>query len=238
MNSKDQNGKALGRPAPRLAQTPPQALRVLVIGGSHGIGLETVKLALDRGHTVTVMARRPERLALTHPRLVTIEGDILDADTVREAIADQDAIVMAIGMGLTRKPVTMFSRGTENVLDAMEAAKTRRLVAVTGMGAGDTREHGGFFYDRIFRPLALRTVYEDKDRQEALIEDRGKSFPLVWTIVRPGVLGGGAPKHRYRVVTDLTGVSGGQIARSDVAHFIVAALESESHVGETPLLIN
>lgn len=238
MDSKNQTGTALGEPAPRLTQTPPEKIRILIIGGTSGIGRETVRLALERGHTVTAMARRPERVVLTHPELVTIKGDILDASAVREAIADQDAIVITIGMGLTRRPVTLFSRGTKNVLDAMEAANTRRLVAVTGMGAGDTREHGGFFYDRIFRPLALRTVYEDKDRQEALIKDRGNSFPLVWTIVRPGVLGKGAPEHRYRVITDLTGVSGGKIARSDVAHFIVATLESQSHVGETPLLIN
>jgi len=238
MDSKKQTGEAVVEAGPRLTETPPEELRILVIGGTRGIGRETVKLALERGHTVTAMARRPERIDLTHPALVTIKGDILDAGALREAVTDQDAIVIAIGMGLTRRPVTLFSRGTENVLDAMEATNTCRLVAVTGMGAGDTREHGGFFYDRIFRPLALQTVYDDKDRQESLIKDRGKSFSLAWTIVRPGALVNGAPKHRYRVITDLTGVSGGKIARSDVAHFIVSALESQSHVGETPLLID
>lgn len=237
MNSNDQTGDAGVETGPRLAEAPPNDLRILIIGGTRGIGRETVKLALERGHTVTAMARRPERLDLTHPALVTIKGDILDVATVREAVTEQDAIVIAIGMGLTRRPVTLFSRGTENVLDAMEATNTCRLVAVTGMGAGDTRDHGGFFYDRIFRPLALQTVYDDKDRQESLIKDRGKSFSLAWTIVRPGALGNGPPKHRYRVIADLTGVSGGRIARSDVAHFIVAALESQSHIGETPLLI-
>lgn len=224
--------------APQLNATPVRALRMLVIGGSRGIGLATVRLALDRAHAVTIMAREPGRMRLEHPRLTAIPGDILDAADVRQAVAGQDAVVLAIGMGLTRKPVTLFSEGTLNVLDAMQAADIRRLVAVTGIGAGDTKTHGGFFYDRIFRPLALQTVYDDKDRQEALIRERGESFPLAWTIARPGVLGNGKPKHRYRVLTDLTGVSGGSIARTDVAHFIVAVIENDSHVGEAPLLIN
>ncbi len=230
--------KTANQPAPRLAETPAQPLRLLVIGGTRGIGFETAKLALDRGHTVTVMARRPDRMKLSHPRLETIAGDVRDGSAVQRAVNDQDAVILTIGTGLTRKPVTLFSAGTEQVLDAMEAAGMQRLVAVTGMGAGDTREHGGFFYDRIFRPLALQTVYDDKDRQEALIRERSRSFPLAWTMVRPGMLGRGAPGHRYRVLTDLTGIAGGSIARADVAHFIVAVLEAESHVGEAPLLID
>ena len=238
MGAENQTGRLPGESAPQLPSAPSQKLRILVIGGSNGIGRETVKLALERGHTVTAMARRPERIKLEHPELVIFQGDILNAAAVGEATKDKDAVVLAIGMGLTRQPVTMFSRGTENVLAAMEAANLHRLVAVTGIGAGETREHGGFFYDRIFRPLALQTVYDDKDRQDALIRERCNSFPLVWTVARPGVLGNGAAKHQYRVISDLTGVSGGKIARADVAHFIVAALESENYAGQAPLLIN
>lgn len=224
--------------APQLAETTANPLRILVIGGSRGIGFETVKLALERGHKVTVLARQPGQMKIEHANLTTIQGDICDAADVQQAVTNQDAVVLAIGMGLTRQPVTLFSEGTINVLDVMQAAGVHRLVAVTGMGAGDTRTHGGFFYDRIFRPLALQTIYDDKDRQEALIRERAATFPLTWTIARPGMLGNGKPKYQYRVLTDLTGISGGNIARADVAHFIVAVLEAESHVGETPLLVN
>ncbi|MDP6437571.1 MAG: SDR family oxidoreductase [Gammaproteobacteria bacterium] len=237
MNANNQSGNTVNQSAPQLADTPAKALRLLVIGGTRGIGLETVKLALDRGHTVTVLARQPEHMKVTDPKLTTIEGDVRDASAVQQAVSNQDAVAMAIGMGLTRQPVTLFSAGTKVVLDAMEAAGIRRLVAVTGMGAGDTREHGGFFYDRIFRPLALQTVYDDKDRQEALIRERTGSFPLVWTIPRPGMLSNGASKQQYRVLTELTGIAGGKITRADVAHFVVAVIENGSHAGESPLLI-
>jgi len=221
---------------PQLAQEPSRALSILVIGGTHGIGLETVKLALERGHKVTALARHPERIKLQHPQLSIVKGDVLEVVSLRDAMAGQDAVVLAIGMGLTRKPVTLFSVGTAHVLNAMEVADVHRLVTVTGIGAGDTSAHGGFFYDKIFRPLGLQTVYDDKDRQEALI--RECQFPLDWTIARPGVLGNGKAKHQYRVLTDLTGINGGNISRADTAHFIVAVLENDSHLGAAPLLIN
>ena len=64
----------------------------------------------------------------------------------------------------------------------MKMAGVRRLICVTGIGAGDSKGHGGFLYDRIFNPLLLKTIYEDKDRQESLI----KASDVDWVIVRPG----------------------------------------------------
>lgn len=43
----------------------------------------------------------------------------------------------------------------------------KRLVIVTGSGARDSKGHVGFWYDRIFNPRRLKTIYADKDRQEA-----------------------------------------------------------------------
>ena len=175
-------------------------------------------------------------MTLDHPNLDTIDGDILNAEIVRRALADQDAVVVSIGVGPTRKPVTVFSAGTRNVLDGMAATGVRRLIAITGIGAGETRGHGGFFYDRVFLPLALRTIYDDKDRQEALIRDTGNTHVLDWTIVRPGFLTDDEARHQYRVITELGDIAAGKIARADVAHFIVAALESQLYYGVTPLL--
>jgi NAD(P)-dependent dehydrogenase (short-subunit alcohol dehydrogenase family) len=42
---------------------------VLVIGASKGIGLETVKTALEAGHTVRAMARAAGRILIRNPNL-------------------------------------------------------------------------------------------------------------------------------------------------------------------------
>ena len=132
----------------------------------------------------------------------------------------------------TRQPVSVYSTGTTNILAGMQAANATRAVFVTGIGAGDSQGHGGVFYDDVLWPLMLRTAYEDKNRAEALLRESGTN----WTIVRPGFLTDETMSGAYYIVGDLTDVRSGSISRNDVAHFIVAALESGDYVRQTVLL--
>jgi putative NADH-flavin reductase len=219
------------RPGPTLA---PQAtaMRILVVGGTSGIGLAVARLALSRGHQVTVMARHPTASVPAGVRFIA--GDVLDADAVATALRDQDAVVSSVGVPPSRRPMTTFSRGMANLLTGMRASGTTRLVAVTGIGAGDSRNHGGFGYDRLFMPYLMQGMYDDKTREEAEI----RASSVDWTIVRPGFLNDAPPARRYQVVQGLEGVTSGTISRSDVADFILAALEQRAYLRSTVLLTN
>jgi len=207
-------------------------MKLLIIGASRGIGRQLLEQALQAGYTAVAMARHPEKISLQHERLRVMAGDILKPQQVQQAVAGQDAVCLTIGIGVTWKPVTVFSQGTKNVLAAMAEHGVRRLVCVTGIGAGDSAGHGGLLYDRIFKPLLLKTIYEDKDRQEALI----KASDTDWTIVRPGFLTNGPRTGKYRVLTDLTGVTAGKISRADVAHFMLQELSTNIYLRKTPLV--
>ena len=63
----------------------------------------------------------------------------------------------------------------------------RRLICITGIGAGDSRGHGGFVYGHIIYPFFTKQTYLDKDRPEALIRESG----LEWVIVRPALYADG-----------------------------------------------
>jgi hypothetical protein len=76
--------------------------------------------------------------------------------------------------------MTLFSN-TRILIDAMVGHGVRRLVAITGVGAGETKGHGGFLYDCILYPLFTKRVYTDEGRQDELI----RASPLDWVIVRP-----------------------------------------------------
>jgi len=209
-------------------------VKVLVIGGTRGIGREVVAAAHVAGHELTLLARNAERISLPVTGVRVVVGDAGDADDIERAVAGQDAVVWTVGVGPTRRPVHLFSRSTRFLLAAMARHGVRRLMCVTGIGAGDSRGHGGFLYDRIVQPLFLRTVYEDKDRQEALL----RGGDVDWTIVRPGTLTSGPATGLVRVLTDLQGVTAGKVSRADVAAFIVENLETGEYRRTAVLLTN
>ena len=51
---------------------------VLIIGASRGIGLETVKAALEAGHSVRALARSAGRIPIDRPKLEKMAGDALE----------------------------------------------------------------------------------------------------------------------------------------------------------------
>ena len=207
-------------------------MNVLIIGASRGIGAELLRQSLGAGHTVTVLARHPETITLTDPHLTVSHGDIMKPNTVSSAVQGKDVVLVTIGVPITFSPVFVFSQGILHVIAAMEEHHVKRLICVTGIGAGDSKGHGGFLYDRIFRPLLLKTIYADKDLQEQYIQESS----LDWVIPRPASLTNGPRTGKYRVLTDLTGQKATYISRADVADFIVKELKNASYTGTTPLL--
>ena len=198
--------------------------RILVLGATGPTGRHIVAEALRRGHDVTALIRSPDKSAdLAGVRLV--QGDARDEAALREAVTDQDAVVSALGTPASPlKDVTLLSEATRALVAAMRSKGVARLVAITGIGAGDSRGHGGFVFDRLIYPLLLRHVYADKDRQERVIRDSG----LDWTIVRPGRLTDGPATGSVRIAPRLPS---GEISRADVAAVIVAVIEDAGAIG-------
>jgi uncharacterized protein YbjT (DUF2867 family) len=209
--------------------------RILVIGASRGIGREAVRLALEKGHDVRAMARDPAPLGAGDAGLELFAGDATDPDRIRQALAGADAVIQALGIRVSHRiytePVTLFSRATEVLVSAMEARGPRRLVAVTGIGCGDSVSALSRL-EIIARDLALGPVYRDKNVQESLI--RGSA--LDWTLVRPTFLTRGRRTGRYRVMAEPGAWRNGMIARADVADFLVARLFDGSYLRKAPVL--
>jgi uncharacterized protein YbjT (DUF2867 family) len=208
---------------------------VLVFGASRGIGLETVKAALDAGHRVRAFAR--SAVPVEHPMLDVVTGDALDRVAVERALDGVDVVVQVLGA--PKQPdvyiggTNLFSRATRTLVDAMTARGPKRLIVVTGLGAGDSRGHGGFLYDRVLFALVLDRVYRDKDVQEQIV----RRSNLDWTIVRPGQLNNGPPTGKARAFTNPADWRAGPVTRADVARFLVAQVTDRTYLRQTPLLI-
>jgi putative NADH-flavin reductase len=210
---------------------------ILVIGASHGIGLETVKAALAAGHEVRAFARSAPAIEITHPKLTKITGDALVRAEVTAAVQGTDAVIQSIGTKSVTDLIfgtTLFSDATRIMVDAMRDAGVRRLLMVTGAGAGNSRGRTNFLYDNLLFPLLLQRVYSDKDVAEDIVMKSG----LDWTIVRPGLLTGNPATGRYKVLTEVRDWRGGLISRADVADFLVKHLNDATLVHTTPLLVD
>ena len=110
-------------------------MKVLVIGGTRGVGHEVVLAAHAAGHELTLLARNAERISLPVTGVRVVAGDAGDADDIERAVAGQHAVVWTVGVGPTRQPVDLFSRSTQFLLAAMAKHGVRRLICVTGVGA-------------------------------------------------------------------------------------------------------
>jgi len=212
--------------------------KVLIIGASRGIGLGTVRAALRAGHRVRALARSAASISIQEADLDKVAGDALDRDTIRNALQDVDVVIQTLGVDFALRFIfegtTLFSESTRILVDAMKAAGVKRLIAVTGIGAGNSRGHGGLLYDTVVFPLLLKRVYEDKDVQEWIIRSSG----LDWTIARPGLLTDRPATDRYRVLTASKDWRFGAISRADVADFLVRQINDRALIGTTPLLIS
>ena len=205
---------------------------IAVLGASGAVGSLVVARALARGWAVRGqsrdLARLPDRIGdFTRHGL-----DPCDMGALVPFVAPADAVVFALGSDRPG-PTTLFSDATRALIGAMEAAQVRRLVAITGVGAGETRGHGGFVYDRIVFPLFTRHRYRDKNVQESLIA----GSDLDWTILRPAPFAARVPETplevHLRIAPDLRLT---RITREEVAEFVIDEIETGRHIREAPFI--
>jgi putative NADH-flavin reductase len=196
-------------------------MKVVVFGASGRTGQLVVRQALEKGHRVTAFARALPADPIAHPKLRVVTGDALDRAAVGAAVEGQDAVVSTIGPSGGGSQ-TICTESIVNIIKAMKDHGVARLVVLTSA----TDMEGGFLYDRIVRPLFLRKVYEDKERQEMEVFKSG----LDWTIVRPPIMRDGPRTGAYRVAIGTPPKGGWRVSRADVAEFMVRELARKDYV--------
>ncbi|PKN93641.1 MAG: NmrA family transcriptional regulator [Chloroflexi bacterium HGW-Chloroflexi-6] len=207
-------------------------MKIIVFGASGGTGQEIVKQALEAGHEVTAFVRNPAKLAIQHPKLKMVTGDVKDTAAVENAVAGQEAVISALGP--TRPPVPgMMEKAAQNIVAAMKNAGIRRLISTTGAGVRDPQDQPKLIDHLMKGLLTLMAGEVLKDSAANVVVIRASD--LDWTIVRYPRLTDGLFSGKYRV--GYVGQnSGTQLSRADGAHFVLKELVEGKFVRQMPIV--
>jgi putative NADH-flavin reductase len=208
-------------------------MKLLIFGATGGTGRLLVEQALEQGHAVTAFVRNPAAFDIKHKNLQVVKGDVLNADSVLQAMGNHETVISAIGMP-ANKTGTLRSTGTLNIIRAMEKTGMRRLISLASLGYGDSRatlDRTGFFFKYIIVPFVLKKGFADHALQEQYI----KESSLDWTIVRPGNLTDGPYtgmyKHGFAANDKSLKI---KVSRADVADFMLKQIDSLRYLKKTP----
>jgi uncharacterized protein YbjT (DUF2867 family) len=209
-------------------------VKLALFGANGQTGRLATALALDAGHEVLAVTRRPQEFPLSGPGLTVVEADVRDASAILPVVAGVDAVVSTLGVTFTRERVDTYSAGTANIVAAMRSAKARRLIVVSSTAAYPTRRSGSSLTLRLVEPILTRTigktVYDDVRRMEDVVRGSG----LDWTIVRPsGLFDLPAPSDYVRGVVDAVGAF---TARIDLADYLLSLAADSATARQTVII--
>ncbi|HXL67109.1 MAG TPA: NAD(P)-dependent oxidoreductase [Xanthobacteraceae bacterium] len=194
-------------------------MKVALIGASGNVGGRVLAELLSRGHTVTAIARHPEKIPV-QPGVAPKAGDVHDKAALAPLLAGHDAVISAV----------RFSASDPKLLiAAVKEARVPRYLVVGGAGSLEVAP-GKKLIDTPNFPAAYKPeagaggVFLDLLRGEKDID---------WTFLSPSALiGAGERTGKFRLGGDqlLTAPDGkSSISYEDYAVALVDELEKPAH---------
>ena len=217
-------------------------MNIAILGATGGTGQELTEQALALGHTVKVLVRSPDKVALRHDRLEVVKADLLDesASTLAKKLGGSEVVLSALGvlsLGITH----FYSDTAKLLVAAARQADVKRVMFVSSVGA-DPAEHEPWWYLWFVRRLLIN-YYVDMARMEQFVMDTVTDTVTVtgtagleWIIVRPSYLTNGKKTGVYRVTPRYAPKGGVRISRADLADFMLKQLEGDTYVRGTPAI--
>ncbi len=198
-------------------------MKLIVLGATGGTGLQIVRQALERGHSVTALVRSAERLNGFKDRINVRLGDVLDPAELERTIQRHDAVLSALG------PRLPISKADANLLQRFAVALTTAMPR-TGVKRAVVESVAFLFKNSVLPPayllgrLFLSQVVADTSAMERIFVQS----ELDWTMVRPPELTDKAFTGKYRVREEHLPFFGFRVSRADVADFMIKAVENHS----------
>jgi len=200
-------------------------MNLTILGATGATGRELVRQAIDRGHTVTAIARRPDTLDIPDSgRLIRVAADVLDSDAIGASLAGSKIVLSGLGNVSGQDP-RVLSAGARAVV----AAEPERIIWLGAFGTGSSASAAGPL-TRTLLGLVLRGELGDKVAADGAVLAAGG------TVFHAGPLTNGALSETRRAL-DLDAVPRrifpARISRATVAAVMLDEVEGPAHHGTT-----
>ena len=201
-------------------------MHIALIGASGFIGSALRDEALGRGHRVTALVTRPERLE-AHPKLSAVRADVLDAEMLAQQLKGADLVLSAFSGHAQADTQDYYLRGIQAIIAATKQAGVPRLLVVGGAGSLEVAP-GLQLLDTPGFPDAYRGTAEGARQALRLLQQETQ---LDWTMLSPSaVIAPGARSGRFRLGGDQLLKDAAGESRISVQDFAMAFIDE----AETP----
>jgi putative NADH-flavin reductase len=200
-------------------------MNLTILGATGATGRELVRRAIDRGHTVTAIARHPDRLDIPDSgQLIRVAADVLDSEAIAASLAGSDIVLSGLGNVSGQDP-QVLSAGARAVV----AAAPQRIIWLGAFGTGSSAPAAGPL-TRALLGLVLRGELGDKVAADGAVLAAGG------TLFHAGPLTNGALSETRRTL-ELDAaprrIFPARISRATVAAAMIDEAEGPAHHGTT-----
>jgi putative NADH-flavin reductase len=168
----------------------------LVFGATGQTGQHFVSLALKEGHTVKVLVRNPEKLAIKNPNLELHKGSISDYDKITDLVKGVDFVIAMLGDARLQKHEQICTHFVKRLIPAMRQQGVKRFLYQAGGFTKPYKEKLPFtswvFKNTVARYGDLLGQHKDNEAViEYLVEE---AADIEWIVHRASIISNGPSK--------------------------------------------
>ncbi len=197
--------------------------KIIVFGATGKTGRRTVRHAIQKNHTVTAFGRSVNKVDFDKS-VAKVQGDILEQESVANAIEGQDCVIVCLG-AVNLKDQTTLSTGAKNIVWAMKKHNIERIIFISAAGVGESWKQIPWYSKLLFSTL-LKTIIKEHAKEEKIFRESG----LLWTAVRAAIL---TDKEISNKVIASNSAFIKTITREALASFLVNQVSSSEFIKST-----
>ena len=224
-------------------------MRIGIIGASGNFGKRVLAEALNRGHQVTAFSRDPSRVSADKTGITWKAVDVLDSDSIANAIGGLDVLISCYGPGSAARDSKdaveqavanpeAYVTAAKSLIKALESHASLRLIVVGGAGSLEV-DPGLQLVDSPGYLATMKARGMDERYRVVVLAHRDalniyRTSNRNWTYLSPAMQNfAGERTGRFRVggnrlMADAEGKT--RISYEDIAVALIDEVESPRHI--------